>query len=115
MEELTAKLVELIEKGEAATGAYVPVLTEHWVWYIQIRSVGLAIGGVIFLCVSFYFLIKLCKQQTYSSSTCGDPSAQTGVNFLVTAVSGLIGLVLFFSNVFRAIEPVGYLVHRFAT
>lgn len=119
MEELTAKLVELIEKGEAATEAYVPVLTAHWVDYIMLSSIIGVLAGAALMVAAFFaarwsFVSFKKASQIHNGDEIGYILGGVGL-ILGAIIGGILGFSFIATDLPVALEPVGYLVHKFAT
>ena len=119
MDKLTAKLVDLIEKGEAAAESYTPILTSHWVNYVLADAIVMSLVAAGMTVASFFafkYSLFCFKKGNEQGKYEGDGWYFSGLGCIIASlVMGVIGLINLAVNLPIAFNPIGYLVHRFVT
>jgi len=111
-DQLTEKLIELIEQGQGAATEYAPILTEKLIRYTMVEAwVSLALSAAMMICA--FYSIKHGRRLLPLGTVYNMTSECGGVLCFVGGVLILIGALLANHSVPIILEPAGYLVSRF--
>ena len=125
MDELSKKLVELIEKGEGAVEAHGMELTAKWVEYVVLYALWNIFFGLVLLagfCGLAFLARFLFRWSREIKEKKGGLDFDAGIGTFIAGVLAALGAVIMgsvaVSEIMSAmpvfLEPVGYLVNQIA-